>query len=65
MHIEYNITIFILLKRGGFYIILCVLSIIDESENKNKDIRGGFMIEFSEMRGPNKIFGSFCKMKYT
>lgn len=38
MHIEYNITIFILLKRGGFYIILCVLSIIDESENKNKDI---------------------------
>ena len=22
-------------------------------------IRGGFTIEFSEMRGPNKIFGSF------
>ena len=25
-------------------------------------IRGGFTIEFSEMRGPNKIFGSFCKI---
>ena len=24
--------------------------------------RGGVMIEFSEMRGPNKIFGSFCEI---
>ena len=24
--------------------------------------RGGIMIEFSELRGPNKIFGSFCKI---
>ena len=24
--------------------------------------RGGFTIEFSEMRGPNKIFGPFCKI---
>ena len=24
--------------------------------------RGGVMIEFSELRGPNKIFGSFCKI---
>ena len=23
--------------------------------------RGGITIEFSEMRGPNKIFGPFCK----
>ena len=27
-----------------------------------KTTRGGFTIEFSEMRGPNKIFGSFCKI---
>ena len=26
------------------------------------NIRGGVMIEFSEMRGPNKIFGSFCEI---
>ena len=26
------------------------------------ETRGGFTIEFSEMRGPNKIFGSFCKI---
>ena len=25
--------------------------------------RGGITIEFSEMRGPNKIFGPFCKKK--
>ena len=25
-------------------------------------IRGGVMIEFSEMRGPHKIFGPFCKI---
>ena len=25
-------------------------------------IRGGVMIEFSVMRGPNKIFGPFCKI---
>ena len=24
--------------------------------------RGGVTKEFSEMRGPNKIFGSFCKI---
>ena len=24
--------------------------------------RGGFTIEFSEMRGPNKIFGPFCEI---
>ena len=24
--------------------------------------RGGVMIEFSEMRGPNKMFGSFCEI---
>ena len=24
--------------------------------------RGGVTIEFSEMRGPNKIFGSFCNI---
>ena len=29
---------------------------------KRKVSRGGFTIEFSEMRGPNKIFGSFCKI---
>ena len=27
-----------------------------------RSTRGGVMIEFSEMRGPNKIFGSFCKI---
>ena len=32
--------------------------------NKRKSVktRGGFTIEFTEMRGPNKIFGSFCKI---
>ena len=24
--------------------------------------RGGITIEFSEMRGPNEIFGSFCRI---
>ena len=28
----------------------------------HEETRGGVMIEFSEMRGPNKIFGSFCEI---
>ena len=30
--------------------------------SREKNTRGGFTIEFSEMRGPNKIFGSFCEI---
>ena len=46
-----------LFQHSNYY-ITCLIYVVLQ----NTLPRGGFTIEFSEMRGPNKIFGSFCKI---
>ena len=46
----------ILIKHNSFEVRF------SPSKMNMENTRGGFTIEFSEMRGPNKIFGSFCKI---